>query len=463
MNEQSGIKKRILPVIRKFALLKGNERVLIGLSGGPDSLCLLHLLHAISDTLGLHLHALYVDHGLRPDEVPGEIEFCSRACDDLGIDLTTRTVDVKGDPSRADHGLQAAARELRYNALYDAARSLNMAKIALGHTKSDNTETVLINLLRGSGMKGLSGIPPSRGIIIRPLIETTREEVLDFLRSRNIEYLTDPSNLQEKYLRNILRLRLIPEIVKINPDINETLYRTGEILRQEDEYLELQVTKTLMRLFSRKSPTRIELFLTPMESLPAVILRRVLRRAVIELKDISTLSFQHTEDIIRLIQTGNNGDRLELPHDLRVIRRYSVMVFTTEPPGRLNEYTLHTDQELVIHEASIVLKARKTHSPPQHDGKSTVVLDLRKVTLPLTVRKRRDGDFFFPSGFGKKKKVQDFFVDEKVPRDDRDLVPLICSGEDIVWIAGYRNDGRFDPDGNTTDFLVLTLEHARTQ
>ncbi|PNX50825.1 MAG: tRNA lysidine(34) synthetase TilS [Thermoplasmata archaeon M9B2D] len=457
----SNLKEKVACTISKYRLLNLNETVLIGLSGGPDSICLLHILHILSRDLKLSLHAVYVDHGLRPDDVPQEIMFCRNVCMDLKIDFDSREVNVKTHPSIKKHGLQATARELRYAALSEAAHAVKASKIALGHTKNDNGETLLINLIRGAGMKGLSGIAPARGKIIRPLLEITRQEILSFLESRGLDYINDPSNLTEKYLRNTLRRRIMPELTRLNPDIIDTLFRTGEILRQEDEYLEIQVTKSLMRLFSRKTPTRIELFLAPMETMTTILLRRVLRRALLEIKDLPTLSFHHIEAIVSLIQKGQNGDFLDLPHGLKAIRRYSLLVLTTEKPRQLKEYEFIPNQELYLEEASLVLKASTTVRPERTDGKRNAIFDANKLQIPLIVRRRKPGDYFLPSGFGKRKKIQDFFVDQKIPRDERDTVPLICSGENIIWIVGHRTDNRFLPDSNTTNFLLISSHSAR--
>lgn len=461
MDTGSDLKERIAHYIKKLDLLEGGERVLIGLSGGPDSLSLMHILHMLSSDFNLSLSALYVDHGLRPADTAGEIEFCHNACKALGIDFNFREVDVKTSPLKGTHGLQAAARELRYAALYEAAHTANASRIALGHTKDDNGETFLINLIRGSGMKGLSGIPPRRGAIIRPLLETSRDEIVSFLSSRKLAYVKDPSNLMDKYLRNSLRHRLLPELTRINPNILETLYRTSEILRQEDEYLELQVTKSLMRLISRKTPERLELFLTPMETMPTVLLRRSIRRALREIKGIPPLSFRHIEYIIELIHRGKSGDSVDLPHGLKAIRRYSLLILTTEKPRKLGDYTLMPDQELHLEEASLVLRVSEIPQPQTTDGRRSAVFDVTKLQFPLTVRKRRPGDFFLPSGFGKRRKIQDFFVDEKIPKDERDTIPLICSDQEIVWIVGYRTDDRFLPDGKTKKFLLISSHPAR--
>lgn len=448
--------EKVRHTIKKYSMLSGGEKVLIALSGGPDSVCLLHILRELSDELHLALAAVYIDHGLRPDETPREIRFCADLCSDLGLDFLKREIAVKESPLVREMGKQAAARELRYRALQEAAFEVQADRIATAHHKNDLAETVIINLLRGSGLKGLGGMSPVRKNIIRPLLDIGKEEIEAYLSSHNIRSMTDSSNLENDYLRNKIRFSVIPELEALNPSVIETLSRTSKILREENDYLDIQVTKAMMRLFSRKSDTRIELFLSPMETIPDVILRRILKRVAAEIKDIRPPSFRNIEDIIMLIKRGTSGDRIYLPDNLRVIRGYSLLILTTETWPKLKDYTLEIGDELLLPEAHVIISASVTDAPSQVDEKFNALFDVKKITMPLRIRPRAEGDYFYPSHFDGKKKIQDFFVDEKIPRDERDSTPLICSGDDIIWVFGHRTDGRFIPDEDTKEFLALT-------
>ncbi len=451
---------KVKNTIERYSLLSHGDRVLVALSGGPDSVCLLHIACELRSDLALTLSAVYVDHGLRPDEIPGEISFCKRLCEDLGMDFSVRKIDLTASPLVKKLGKQGAARELRYHALEEAAVECSAEKIALAHHRDDQVETFLINLLRGAGMRGVAGMPVQRGRIIRPLFDVEKTEITAYLDSINAGFVTDSSNLKTDSLRNVLRSRIIPALKELNPKLSGTISTTAALLTEENEYLDIQVTKTMLRLFSRKSRTRIELFLSPLETLPTVILRRVLRRVIAEIVSLRALSYRHIEDIIGLIKDGVTGSRLSLPHDLRIIREYSLLVLTVEEPVTLETVLLDIGEERYIENIGMVFTAGSTKEPVAVDEKRSALFDRSKVTLPLTIRSRREGDHFYPSGFGKKKKIQDFFVDEKVPRDERDAVPLICSGEHIIWIAGYRADDRFLPDEKTRDFLFISAKPA---
>jgi tRNA(Ile)-lysidine synthase len=448
--------------INKHSLLKGGETVLVGLSGGPDSVCLLTLLHRIKEDFHLTLHAMYVDHQLRPEETPAERAFCAQLCGNMQVDFRVKAVDVKGRIKKCVLNKQEAARELRYRAFYEAAGEIRADKIALAHNADDQTETVFMRLVRGTGPTGLSGMPAVRGTIIRPLIETTRQDIENFLEREKIPSVIDSSNFQTDYFRNRFRLMIMPELKKINPHLTQSVNRTASILQEEERYLEIIVTKTLMKLISRKTAGRIELFLTPMEAMDIVILRRVLRRAIAETEGLRGISFIHIDDIIRLVREGKSGDRLYLPGGVRAIKDYSLLVLTSEEPLKIAAYEMPVPGEVAVVGAGLVIKASFEESAGNPgDGKTSVLLGADDLRFPLRIRSRKPGDCFYPLGFGKRKKIQDFFVNEKVPRDERDSIPLVLSGDEIIWVAGHRADERVRVTGSTKKFLRLAIVRGK--
>ena len=459
---------KVSATIKKYSMLSEKEKILVGLSGGPDSVCLLYILNNIKDKFTLDLHAVYIDHTMRPEKTPEEIEFCKLLCKRLNVAFLTKSIDVKAYAKEQGLNRQEAARKLRYRIFEETAYEIDAHKIALGHIADDQAETVLIRLFRGSGSTGLSGIPPIRGTIISPLIEIERKEIERFLDERKLDFIVDSSNLKEDYLRNKIRLSLMPMLREFNPNIIETLSKTASIFRDEERYFEIIVTKTLMKLISRKTDVRIELFLVPLEIMDKVIMRRVLRRAIEETRGLHGISFVHIEDIIELIKNGSPGDRLYLPKGIRIIKGYSTLILTSEHPVKLNTYILAIPGETILKEAGILIRASmvETHESgvmSQNSGLwyTLAIFDADRLILPLVVRPRKNGDFFYPFGFGKRKKLQDFFVDEKVPRDERDRTPLIISGEDIIWVVGYRGDERFKVTEDTMKILRLEVKKIR--
>jgi tRNA(Ile)-lysidine synthase len=453
------ILSKVRKTIKKYLMISEGYRILIGLSGGPDSVCLAVILDKLKADFNLSLIAVYIDHGLRPDETEKEKDFCRKFCKDRGIGFIEKSVDAKGYAQERGLNLQEAARELRYQIYEDVAKEIKADAIALGHNANDQAETVLMRLLRGSGRKGLSGIPPVRGKIIRPLIEIERSDIEAFLsQDMCLNYMTDSSNLKDDYLRNWIRLTIMEELKKKNPSVVKDICRTADIFREEDEYLELIVTKTLMRLISRKDDNSIQLFLAPLEMIERPILRRALRRAVDATHCLRRITYDHIENIIDLIKNGKAGDRLSLPDNVRVIKDYSVLIITTDKPVKISEYEIHPPCEIFIEGAELELKATwEKDRKDLGDGKFSVLLDAGNMHFPLKVRSRAEGDYFYPMGFGKRKKLQDFFVDEKVPRDERDRIPIVVSGNDIIWVAGYRADERFKVTDKTEKYLRLTI------
>jgi len=449
---------KVFSAIQKYEMLRGEEKVLVGLSGGPDSVCLLHVLHRIKDRLALDLAALYIDHGLRPDETRAEIEFCRQLCGKLSVDFLDRSIDVRTYAKKHGFNLQEAARELRYMTFEGVAYEIGVKKIALGHTIDDQLETFFMRMLRGAGPKGLSGIPPVRGMIIRPLLDVDREDIENYLKQEHKSFIMDSSNLKKDYLRNKLRLGLIPEMKKMAPHITQSIARTMDIFREEENYFEIIIAKTLMKLISRKTDKRIELFLSPLEAMDRVILRRVLRRALDETRGLRGIEFVHIENIIELVKHGRQGDRICLPRGLRAIKDYATLILTSETTEKLGSFALNVPGKVVLKEIRAVIKASIEHEGEQYGRERTTALfDAGKTGTELTIRSREKGDFFYPAGFGKKKKLQDYFVDEKVPRDERDAIPIVITGNDIVWIAGYRGDERFKVSDSTKMFLKIEL------
>ena len=451
------ILKQIKKTIDTHSMLsrEGGNGVLIGLSGGADSVCLTVALSRLKDEYGLELHAVYVDHGLRPDETPAEAAFAKNLCQSLGVQFHTENIDVLAFAKKEGLGKQEAARELRYKAFDSWVARLGLTRIAVAHNADDQAETFLMRFLRGSGPKGLSAIPPVRGKIIRPLIETQREDIEEFLGNEGISYITDPSNLKEDYLRNKLRLSVVPVLKEINPSFISAVTRTARVLAEEERYFESAVLKTIMRLLHRKEEGEVEFFLSPLESLDIVILRRVLRKALDLTSGLRGVEFTHIEDIIKLVKRGSPGDRIDLPHGVRAIKKYSTFLITSRVPVRIGQAILEAPGELEFGEKTIkAYYAEKDFKPG--DPKKIHLFDGDKVHFPFVIRTRQDGDFFCPRGLGGgRKKLQDFFVDEKVPRDERDAVPLIVCGEDIILVCGMRADERYKPTDDTQRLLVI--------
>jgi tRNA(Ile)-lysidine synthase len=333
-------------------------------------------------------------------------------------------------------------------------------KIALGHQSNDNAELVLMNLLRGSGPLGLSGIAPVRdNKIVRPLIRLRRSEIVDYLAEKKLPYVTDASNTDPTFMRNKIRHRLIPTLqTDYNPRITETLNRLGEILGTEDQWIEKTLEPVFKQCVAFRTDDKIKLSLPVFDPLAKAVKRRIVRKSILSIKkDLRRITLVHVDAVLRLIEKGRNPGRLNLPDDIVVSRNnaeLSFQKFETHLSSKYSEilpnsarhyqYALSPPATLHIREAdaSIVLREIDLEALPNFENIDPTVafFDLDRLTLPLTVRNSRPGDRFSPLGLKGTQKVKKYFSNLKIPAVTRQKCPLLLSKGRIVWIAGHRID-----------------------
>lgn len=318
--------------IDRFQMLSPGDTVLVGVSGGPDSMALLYLLMDIKDEYRITLKIAHLDHGFRR-EAAEEAEFVRERAASLGLEAIVRFIDVPSIKEREGLSSQEAAREARYAFFEEAAGEAGADKVALAHTADDQAETFLIRLLRGSGPLGLSGIPPLREInnqkpvIIRPLIDCSRKEIEGYLSEKGIPFVTDSSNLKMDYMRNRVRMELIPFLEGYNPNVKETLVRTAELIHKDNQFLEMEADK-IYKTFSLQSGDAIIMDVKSIKGLRQAMSSRVIRNAIEGIKgDLKRISFQHIADILNLMDSGEGRWTLHLP-DVTVSREHDKLLFT---------------------------------------------------------------------------------------------------------------------------------------
>ena len=433
--------------IKQYDMLHEGDTVVVGVSGGPDSVALLHTLISISAGWSLRLVVAHLNHKLRGSAADEEAAFVGRLARSLGIPCEIQSENVSKFRIEQRLSLQEAARTIRY-AFYDDVASRHGAdKIALGHQAHDNAESVLIHLLRGTGPRGLSGIPPVRtGRIIRPFIHTTRQDILTFLGNRGIEYVRDRSNADLKYLRNRIRHELLPHLEEhYNPNVVSALNRLASIIRDEEKFLDLEANRTFDKLSLEKRSDCVTLPVGKLSHIHPALLRRLIRRAVSHLTgNVRRFGHVHVEAVSRLITGGSPSGHLDLPKGVGVILdRQEIKFFLRgpeEPPAF--EYDIPGLQTTVIEEIGITLKLseclRNEVSDPKTYPREIALFDMDTVTFPLKVRNFRAGDRFSPLGMSGSQKVKAFFINQKVPQSERKRCPILLSGENILWLVGYR-------------------------
>ena len=438
--------------IRHYHMLDRGDTILVGVSGGPDSVALLHSLVSLAPKWCLRLVVAHLNHQLRGASADHEAAFVGRLSNVLGIRCEIGSRNVAKYGSEQKLSLQEAARIVRYTFYDEVADKHSAGKIALGHHADDNAESILIHLLRGTGPLGLTGIRPVRhGRIIRPLIGLTRKEILAFLKQGGFEYMRDRSNLDTKYLRNRIRLELLPKLKEdYNPNTVCALNRLASILRYEEDFWDREVRRTLQGLILDHTPDRLSLKSRGLSSLHPALLRRLVRQAVLLLKgDLRRLGHVHVEAVARLIAAPSPEGRLDLPEGVRVVRDREVVKFFLYPPKEYAEYVgfehhIPSIQTTFIREIDISLKLSVCDSSevshPKNYLQTTALFDLAAVTFPLMVRNFRHGDRFMPLGMVGSQKVKTFFINHKVPRSNRLRCPILLSGGKIIWVGGYRID-----------------------
>lgn len=455
--------------VRRYHMLAPGDTVLVGVSGGPDSVALLHALVALARDWSLRLVVAHLNHRLRGATADQEAAFVERLADRLSLSREIGSRDVASYRARRRLSLQEAARQVRYAFYDEVAAKYAAQKIALGHQANDNAESILIHLLRGTGPRGLAGIPPVRdGRIIRPLIDSTTEQILHFLKEGGFEYVRDHSNLDPKYLRNRIRNELLPFLEeKFNWNAVCMLNRLASIVRDEENFLNEQTGGAFQELLLVLTKDRLTLSAPGLARLHPALARRLIRQAVFSLKgDIRRLGHRHVEAVLRLTRQPFPSGRLDLPHEVLVVRDRDEVTFLLGPaeetPGF--EYLIKGVGATFIHEVGMVLKlsvceANEVDNPKKYPA-TTALFDLGTVSFPLKVRSFGQGDRFRPMGMSGSQKVKAFFINHKVSRAKRQRCPMLLSRGRIIWVGGYRIDDSAKVTHRTKRVLKAELSPA---
>jgi len=457
--------------IDRYHLLNKDDRLIVGVSAGMDSMVLLHVLNAYREALNLSLIVAHINHGLRPEESEREAELVREVSERLGLPFEYGQFDVKEFQRVRDLSLQDAGRKIRFHFFNTLLSKYDAQKIALGHHADDQVETVLLWLMRGSGLKGLKGMLPIReGRVIRPLLEVWRQEIESFAREKGIPYLLDSSNLREDYLRNRIRLSLIPAIEReYQPNFKAVIMKASAILREENDYLERGADEAYRKIV-QEGENALSFRFSEYQSLHRAIQWRFVQKMLIRIHGAER-SCEEDErpdasQIYKKLYQRAPSFLSELPHGVFLEKKYDrvslvrgearpVPPFEIElaVPGRT--FIEEIGQEIVIEEGP--LDGEQVGLIGTHD---TAVLDYQDLQFPLRMRNFRPGDRFQPLGIKGTKKLKEFFIDHKIPRFERPRIPLLISGEMIAWVVGYRIDERVKVTEKTQKVLRVEVVPA---
>jgi tRNA(Ile)-lysidine synthase len=467
-DHRKNLSQRLEDLIITHDLLADGDAVVVGVSAGSDSIALLHLL--AKATIPLRLFAVYVDHGLRPDETDHEFAVVCALCNQMGIPAERVVVDVYGERKRRGTSLEDAARTMRYRALEAARKAHGAAAVAVAHTADDQAEEVLIRLIRGSGRMGLSGMALRRGTIIRPLLHEKKQTLIDYLEENAIASCLDSSNRQSIFLRNRIRLDLLPYLERhYNSAIRRTLLQTAEILAGEEDLLDRlagQKFDELTHLDNATCPAMIKVPIQPLLSCHPALQRRILEKACWMLS--TRPEFRQIEQIRHLAACSDNGAQLHLTLGARIRKTGGELIFS-HPSGRIafrGDVLKKTPVSLMVPGPGVfvvaehILTVSLLRECPKKRPDTTLLLDGEKVIFPLHLRPPLPGERFRPLGAPGRKKVHRFLTDAKIPREDRQAFPVLLAGERILAVAGLRIEHDFRITKDTVSYLLIDWRKA---
>lgn len=464
------IEGKVLDYIRENKMIDFKESVVVGVSGGSDSMCLLNILLDLSRKMELSLHVVHIHHGIRGMDADNDMAFVERFCKRRNISFSGFKFDVPRMAKEKGLSSEEAGRLLRYEAFREVASKYENCKIAVAHNEDDVAETVLFNLFRGSGIKGLTGIAPVRDEIIRPILCLNKSEILQYLSASNITYCTDATNLREEYTRNKIRLSVLPYIEEnINEKAKEHIAECATILRETDEYMN-SVSKDLFDKtvilegngLTETTFAEIKFSNDLFENNPHILVSRVIRMGIMTvvntLKDISNT---HIEDVIKLF-SRETGKKINLPYGISATKTYDGILLRVDRKENVaiqviidgvGEYNIPGEKALLRVSREEFVNTKFTEKLYT----KWVAYDI--LGDNLTLRTRKTGDYIVVDDLGSRKKIKDYFIDIKIPRHLRDKVLLIANGQEIVWVIGYRIGANYKIDEGTP--IVTKLEYMK--
>ncbi len=468
------LENKVFNTVVKHGLIVKHDNIILGLSGGPDSMALLHILLSIKDRIDFKLIIAHINHGVRGEDALKDEMFVKKTAQDLNLPYFSKQADMIGLAKEEGISAEEAGRKIRYGFFREIIKRQGRGKIAVAHNKKDQAETLLMRIMRGTGIDGLKGMDFKTLDIIRPLLDIDRWEIEDYIRKNSIDTVLDTTNLETIYARNKVRLELMPYIESnFNPNIVDTLFRLSENASLDSEFLESYTSKRYKHLIGKTNPSSITFRQDTFTNEDLAIQRRLIRKAILELTgSLQGLEDIHVSNIIELFQRQETGKMINLPNSIAAKVVYDDLIIEDRShkadktkqrqglvqilkPGKniLEDHGIELDLEVVDFD-HIYLKSK---------AKNIKYFDHSKIVGNLMVRTRKNGDKFNPFGMQGSKKIKDYFIDEKIPRDLRNQIPLLIDETNILWVIGYRTSEIYKLDKAGKKVLKVEIKTIKNQ
>lgn len=445
---------KVKHTIEEYNMLEKGDNVVIGFSGGPDSLSLLHILLSLKEEYNLSLYAVHINHMIRGEEALRDEEFSRNFCLCNGIKFYVKREDVNSLAKKLRLSSEEAGRKVRYDFFNEVVDSISGGKIALAHNLNDNGETIIMRLLRGTSLSGMGGISPKRDNIIRPLINCTRDEIEYYCEEKGLKPVIDSTNLQEVYTRNKIRLNVIPYIKEnFNKNILENLHNNSKIARDEEEFM-LSLVNTSVEDLKIENGYSIKEF----NNLHIAMKRRVIRSIIGKiLGSLNGIESKHIEATILLLSKGESGKRLDIKKGLVLSVNYGFFNISKKSKESVKVQSVNILNGTVIN--SYYIKGTIIPKDELERANNFIkYFDYSKIKGEVVVRHRLDGDYIYLKGLSGKKKLKDVFIDMKIPREKRGEIPVIAVGSEVLTVVGIRDSNSYNIDENTTKILKVKIE-----
>lgn len=456
------MREKVIRVIKKFNLIEKGDKIVIGVSGGPDSMALLYILNGIKETIGFDIYVAHINHGIRKEEADADEKFVKDISLELCLPFYSTKVNMDEYARENRLTSEEAGRTIRYAFFNKILEDVGGGNIAVAHNKNDQAETLLMRFFRGTGLEGLKGMEYKSANIIRPLLDVNREEIEKYCKDNNIAARIDRTNLEPIYGRNRTRLEVIPYIAKnYNKGIIDTLSRTSRLMQMDSEFILNIVEKKYKNIVVDESQNSIVLNIDRLKKEHYSIMSRVIRQSIEKINgSLKGIEEKHINNIIKLMEENTTGKSINIINNIVIKTSYENMIIEKENNYKkfFFEYPLHIGKAVHINELNATIISY-TLPISEADIKNTSCFikyfDYDKIKYRLCIRNRKDGDRFIPLGMNGSKKLKDFFIDEKIPREERNHIPIIEDNGKIIWVVGYRISEEYKITSNTSKVLVL--------